>query len=135
MAFGAKQISPIDFDKSAAVGVDIPFSAPGVFRPNYTTKEAIKNNLINFFLTNPGDRPLNPSFGGGLRNFVFEQIVDDNLDFLKEQIQLKINENFTNINILGLEILKEEDNNSLNVKFNYSVINRGITDNLEIEFI
>ena len=39
MAFGARQISPIDFNKSAAVGVDIPFSAPGVFKPNYTTKE------------------------------------------------------------------------------------------------
>ena len=47
MAFDAQQIFPIDFDKSAAVGVDIPFNAPGVFRPNYTTKAAIKNNLIN----------------------------------------------------------------------------------------
>jgi hypothetical protein len=67
MAFDAQQIFPIDFDKSAAVGVDIPFDAPGVFRPNYTTKAAIKNNLINYFLTNPGERPLNPNFGGGLR--------------------------------------------------------------------
>ena len=56
MAFGAKQISPIDFNKSAAVGVDLPFNAPGVFRSNFTTKQAIKNNLINYFLTNPGER-------------------------------------------------------------------------------
>ena len=60
MAFGAKQISPIDFNKSAAVGVDLPFSAKGVFKSNFTTKEATKNNLINYFLTNPGERPLNP---------------------------------------------------------------------------
>jgi len=53
MPFDAQQIYPIDFDKSAAVGVDIPLSAPAVFRPNYTTKDAIKNNLINYFLTNP----------------------------------------------------------------------------------
>jgi len=65
MPFDAKQISPIDFNKSAAVGVDIPFTAPGVFKPNYTTSAAIKNNLINYFLTNPGKRPLNPSLGGG----------------------------------------------------------------------
>ena len=82
MAFDAQQIFPIDFDKSAAVGIDIPFNAPGVFRPNYTTKAAIKNNLINYFLTNPGERPLNPSFGGGLRAFIFQQITTDNLDFL-----------------------------------------------------
>jgi hypothetical protein len=51
MAFNTQQIFPIDFNKSAAVGVDIPFSAPGVFKPNYTTKVATKNNLINYFLT------------------------------------------------------------------------------------
>ena len=55
MAFGAKQISPIDFNKSAAVGIDIPFNAEGVFRLNYTTKTATKNNLINYFLTNLGE--------------------------------------------------------------------------------
>ena len=38
MAFNAQQISPIDFNKSAAVGVDIPFSSPGVFKPNYTQR-------------------------------------------------------------------------------------------------
>ena len=52
MAFGAQQIYPIDFNKSAAVGVNLPFNAPSVFRPNYTTAEAIKNNLINYFSTN-----------------------------------------------------------------------------------
>ena len=51
MAFEAQQIYPIDFNKSAAVGIDIPFNAEGVFRLNYTTKAAIKNNLINYFLS------------------------------------------------------------------------------------
>ncbi len=76
MAFDAQQIYPIDFNKSAAVGIDIPFNAPGVFRSNYTTANAIKNNLINYFLTNPGERPLNPTFGGGLRDFIFQQITN-----------------------------------------------------------
>ena len=71
MAFEAQQIFPIDFNKSAAVGVDIPFSAPGVFKSNYTTKEAIKNNLINFFLTNPGERPLNPYIWWRVKKFYF----------------------------------------------------------------
>ena len=76
MAFNAQQIYPIDFNKSAAVGVDLPFSDPAVFKPNYTTAAAIKNNLINYFLTNPGERYLNP-IGGGLRAFIFEQITTD----------------------------------------------------------
>ena len=135
MAFGAQQISPIDFNKSAAVGVDIPFNAPSCFRPNYTTAAAIKNNLINFFLTNPGERPLNPTFGGGLRDFIFEQIADDNLDSLEETITTQLQEFFPNVVIGDLEILRQEDLNTITVSLTYSVINTNISDTLEIDFI
>lgn len=67
MAFGVRRVYPNDLRPRVAIGVDLPFSDPAVFRPNYQTKDAIKNNLINFFLTNPGERVLNPLFGGGLR--------------------------------------------------------------------
>ena len=134
MAFGAKQIFPIDFNKSAAVGVDLPFSAPGVFKPNYTTKEATKNNLINYFLTNPGERPLNPTFGGGLRAFIFEQIVDDNLNFLKEEVEEKMKLFFPNIKINNLEVLNQPNTNQISVSLNYNIINTNITDTIEIDF-
>jgi phage baseplate assembly protein W len=134
MAFNAQQIFPIDFNKSAAVGVDIPFSSPGVFKPNYTTKNAIKNNLINYFLTNPGERPLNPTFGGGLRAFIFEQITTDNLDFLKERISSDLSTFFSNINIINLEILRQEDTNTITVSLSYNVINTNISDTIEIDF-
>ena len=134
MAFDVQQIFPIDFDKSAAVGIDIPFNAPGVFRPNYTTKAAIKNNLINYFLTNPGERPLNPSFGGGLRDFIFQQITTDNLDFLKERIQQDLNTFFPNVSVGDLKILRQEDLNIITVSLTYNVINTNINDTLEIDF-
>ena len=134
MAFDAQQIFPIDFNKSAAVGVDLPFNAPGVFRSNFTTKQAIKNNLINYFLTNPGERPLNPNFGGGLRSFIFEQISTDNLDFLKERISNDLRTFFSNIEINNLEILRQEDLNTITVSLTYSVINTNINDTLEIDF-
>jgi len=54
MAFDAKKIFPIDKKPSVAVGVGIPFAAPAVFTSTYTTQQAIKNNLINFFLTGTG---------------------------------------------------------------------------------
>ena len=134
MAFDAQQIFPIDFNKSAAVGVDLAFNAPGVFRSNFTTKQAIKNNLINYFLTNPGERPLNPSFGGGLRSFIFEQIATNNLDFLKERISSNLTVYFTNILINNLEILKQDDLNIITVSLTYSVANTNISDTLEIDF-
>ena len=135
MPFDAQQIYPIDFNDSAAVGVDIPFTSPGVFKSNYTTKNAIKNNLINYFLTNQGERPLNPSFGGGLRAFVFEQIASDNLDFLKERISSDLETFFPNVFIGNLEITKQEDFNVITVILKYNVINTNINDTLEIDFV
>jgi phage baseplate assembly protein W len=134
MAFEAQQIFPIDFNKSAAVGIDLPFSAPGVFKSNYTTKEAIKSNLINYFLTNPGERPLNPTFGGGLRDFIFEQISDDNMDFLEDRISNQIGTFFPNVNLDNLQILRQEDNNIITVSIDYSITNTNINDNIEIDF-
>lgn len=134
MAFNPQQIYPIDLNASKAVGVDVPFNGDAVFKSNYLTKDAIKNNLINFFLTNPGERYLNPTFGGGLRAFIFEQITSDNLDFLRENINDKLTIYFPNINVVDLIVSGQIDNNRINVTLSYSVINTNITDNLEIQF-
>ncbi len=134
MAFGAQQIFPIDLNKSAAVGVDLPLNANNVFRSNYTTAAATKNNLINYFLTNPGERPLNPSFGAGLRAFIFEQIATENLDFLQRDIESKLKIFFTNININNLEILRQEDNNTITIFLTYNIKRTNITDTIEIDF-
>jgi phage baseplate assembly protein W len=134
MAFGAKQIFPVDLNPRRAVGVNIPFSGEVAFTPNYLTKDAIKNNLINFFLTNPGERPGNPSFGGGLRQYIFTQIEQNNLDFIKEDIQDKINQNFPNISLDSIEILENIDFNSINVVINYSIPNTDINDELQLSF-
>ena len=134
MAFEAQQIYPIDFNKSAAVGIDIPFNAEGLFRLNYTTNAAIKNNLINYFLTNPGERFLNPTFGGGLREFIFEQISDNNIEFLEDRINSDLELFFPNIQIINLEILRNSGNNSITISLSYKVLNTNINDTIEIDF-
>jgi phage baseplate assembly protein W len=133
MAFNPQQIYPIDLNNSAAVGVNLPLNGSAVFISNYQTRDAIKNNLINFFLTNPGERPLNPTFGGGLRVFIFEQITADNLDFLREDINSKISTYFPNITIEDLIVTGQEDSNQVTVTLKYSVINTNISDTLEIQ--
>ena len=137
MAFGAVQIYPNDTRARVGIGVDIPFNEGGVFTPNYTTKEAIKNNLINYFLTNPGERPGNPTFGGGLRGFIFEQISQQNLEFLKEDISTKMREQFPTVNLVDLvvsEIDGDIDNNTVEVQMFYAVENTGISDELTLSF-
>jgi len=134
MAFGAKRIYPIDTKPGTGVGVAIPFNAPGVFKITYTTKEATKSNLINFFLTNKNERYLNPNFGGNLRAFIFQQINTGNLDSLKEDIQYQLGLYFPQVVIDTLEITSSEDYNQVNIVLKYNIKDTGLTDVVEIVF-
>jgi phage baseplate assembly protein W len=134
MPFNPQLINPIDLNPNLAVGVNLPFSGPSVFTSSYLTSQAIKNNLINYFLTNPGEIPLNPTFGGGLRAFIFQQISEDSLDGLEENIGLKLETYFPNVIINSLDILKNDNENSVVIQLRYSIANSNINDNLTFQF-
>ena len=127
-------ISPTDLRPDVGVGVDIPFNKPGVFSSNYTTKKSVRNNLINFFLTNTGERFMNPTFGGGLRNFLFSQAIDTNTNNLQQDIQEKINLQFPLVGIGQLIVTPTPDNNTVTINLSYFVKNTNIKDNITIEF-
>jgi phage baseplate assembly protein W len=134
MAFGARNIYPNDLRPSVGIGVDLPLNGSIAFTPNYQTKDAIKNNLINYLLTNPGERIENPSFGAGLRQYIFSQITNNNLEFIQEDLQGKINTNFPEISLDIVEVLQSVNTNTIQVKINYSIPNTGINDTLELNF-
>lgn len=134
MAINPRKIYPIDTKPSVAVGISLPLNKPSVFGSTYLTKDAIKYNLINFFLTNKYERYLNNNFGANLRAFIFEQITNGNIDFLKEDIQTKLNQNFSNINLISLSVNQFPDNNALQVIMEYNVPNTNIEDKIEITF-
>ncbi len=134
MAFGAIQQFPNDTRPRVGIGVNIPFNEGGVFTPNYQTKDAIKANLINYFLTNPGERPGNPTFGGGLRKFIFTQINSGNLDFLREDVQTKLKNIFPNIEVEELNVLQSADTNTITVQIFYIITNTSISDELLLNF-
>ena len=71
MAFNARKIYPIDTKPSVAVGIGLPFNGNAVFNSTYLTKDAIKSNLLNYFLTNQYERYLNNNFGANLKAFIF----------------------------------------------------------------
>jgi len=134
MAFGERQIFPNDLRPRVAIGVALPFSAPAVFNQTYQTKDAIKYNLVNYLLTNTGERIANPTFGAGLRNFIFEQIENDNLEGLEETIQMGIDQNIPNVIIDNLEVTANPDQYTVTVSLEYSIAQTGITDNVELTF-
>ena len=134
MAFRAPNQFVNDLNPRVGIGVNLPFNEGGVFTPNYQTADAIKNNLINYFLTNPGERPGNPTFGGGLRQFIFSQINGDNLDFLKDDVNEKIKTEFPLVEVQELNVISNPDNNEVTVQIYYNVINTAIEDTLNLNF-
>jgi phage baseplate assembly protein W len=134
MAFGAKRIFPLDTKPSVGVGVVLPFNAPAVFQTTYTTQESIKYNLINFFLTNQPERYLNPTFGGNLRSFVFQQITEGNLEGLQTNIENSLALYFPNVVVEEFTVTPNEDNNEVKINLTYSIQNTGINDAIEIQF-
>lgn len=134
MAFGERQIFSTDFQPNVAIGIDLPFNAPAVFRSTYESKDAVKVNLVNYLLTNPGERVANPSFGAGLRKFVFEQITEGNLEFIEDKIEEDIRNNIPNVNLQSVRVSANPDFNQVTVGISYSIAKTGITDNVDVTF-
>ena len=124
---------PIDQTPSVAVGYGFPMNGPAVFLPTYTTRNQIKANLINYLLTNKGERVFRPDFGANLRALLFEQIVDSTQDELLTSIQDNIGRFFPNIVIKEIKFDNQTDINTTNFILTYQIENFGIEDMINIE--
>ena len=134
MAFNPTQISPLDFQPSVGVGISLPFNQPGGFGTTYTTKDTIKADLVNYFLTNFGERPLNPSFGSNFQTRIFEAITENNITSLKDAIALDIKTYFPQVIVNQVTVSANEDYNTVTVSIVYNVKNTNINDTLEFNF-
>jgi phage baseplate assembly protein W len=134
MAVNIQQINPIDLQPSIGVGVGLPFSNSSVFNTTYTTREALKANLINFFLTGENERFLNPNIGVGIQATLFDQITSDIEDRVEQIIRTGVNIWFPTVTLNTLDVLTSPDSNTLTVTMKYSVRNTNIQDELVINF-
>jgi phage baseplate assembly protein W len=130
MAYGLKQISPLDLKPSTAIGVKIPFDAENVFSSVYTTKDQLKYNIINYLLTDPGERVFNPTFGAGLRARLFEQIDEQSFEEIEQSIRTQMENQFPQIQIVNLNVVPSPDYNSINIKFSYRLLTSNENDSV-----
>jgi phage baseplate assembly protein W len=134
MTFQTRKINPLDIDPNTGVGVGLEFQSKGVFQTTYTTQQAIKNNLINYLLTGPGERYLNPNFGLGLQKYLFEQLTSNTETSIEEDIQTAVREYFPSITIQNLTITQNPDTYQIYIQLTYVIgpVNLGVPDTLEI---
>jgi phage baseplate assembly protein W len=134
MAFNVRRINPLDLQPRKAVGVALPFQGRAVFNSTYTTKDATRTNLINFFLTAQNERVFNPRFGSGIRNLLFENLTQESIDIATENITQGLQIYFPQVEIRNLQLVPIYDENLVNFELKYGIRETGITDELTINF-
>lgn len=134
MAFEVKKINPLDLQPRKAVGVQLPFSSKSVFTSTFQTKEAIKTNIINYFLTGKGERFLNVDFGNSLQPLLFEQLTEDKIIEIQRQVRRDLQLYFPKVETTQFDVQASPDTNTVQFLLTYKVTDTNIQDEVVINF-
>src|SRR5210317_2398642 len=103
---GRKIVKDTPAYSNYAIGITLPLTfGENTFEQSFLTKDQVKSNIKNLLLTKRGERIMQPQFGSGLQELLFEQNVDD----LEEKIQSTIEDSisqwlpFVNIDEIDIE--------------------------------
>lgn len=134
MTYNIININPLDLQPSKGVGIKIPFDGSIGLNITYTTKEATKSNILNFLLTGKRERIMNPNFGAGIREQLFEQITSNNIENIEDVIKFGLNDYFPQVQLNNLTVNSFPDQNIIQIYFSYSIRNTNIQDEIIINF-
>ena len=114
---GTRRINPLDINNNVTIGVAFPLDETNMFTGTPTTKDQVKNNLINLLLTKKGERVNHPNFGVALQDYLFEQTI--NPDNIEEEINQQINIYIPEIFLVNTDTDFIPDEHTLNIKITY----------------
>ena len=127
---GTKRKNPLDINQNVSIGVAFPLDETNMFTGTPTTKEQVKNNLLNLLLTEQGERVNHPNFGIGLQKYLFEQTISQ--DSVEEKIRSQINFYIPEINLISADIDFTPDKHTLHIKITYEFNLDGVQDAITI---
>jgi uncharacterized protein len=134
MAFEVQKINPLDLQPRKAIGVQLPFSGRAVFNPTYQSRDAIKTNLINYFLTIRGERYLDPTFGTNLQALLFDQLTEDKVRQIDTLIRNEIRINFPRVEPVNISTIGDTNTGIVQFSMSYTVRDTNIEDEVVINF-
>ena len=92
----------------------------------------IRQNLKMLILTAPGERVMNPEFGVGIRNFLFQNYGSQTLNLIETRINDQVSQYMPVVNIQRVVFDSSAiDRNTLGLAIQYSIPDIGITEMLE----
>ncbi len=94
--------------------------------------EAVKRSIRNIVLTNSGEKPYIPEFGGNVKASLFENFTPVTVVTLKGQIETAIRNFEPRANLLKVEVTERIDSNELIVSIVFSILNSQDPITLEV---
>jgi len=83
--------------------------------------ESVKNSITTAFLTSPGDKILNPTYGVDLRQFVFEPIDDFTSEIIQDLIETQLPIMEPRVVVRDVSVIGDEDINQYNISLTIDV--------------
>jgi phage baseplate assembly protein W len=123
--------------KIVGIGINRNSDSAGIFAVNYTTLQQSKDNLINLILTKRGERIMQPEFGCGIHEILFEPMSREVIrDRVIDSIETAVALWLPHIAIKSIDVDVDDltvDNNRINVSIIFNLkVNQNISDSVQI---
>lgn len=95
------------------------------FKMNKNYIESVSQNVKMLLLTAPGERIMYPTFGVGLRNYLFENANDDTYSEIREKINQQVSTWLPFIEIISVDFSESEletSYSSLDIDMKYRIL-------------
>lgn len=123
----------VNTNKTKQVGISFPFDSGNVFTGTTSHKDQVKANLVNFIMTDKGERLYNPEFGTNLRSYLYSTVP--NVDTLIDSIRGDVQKHFMGVvHINDLQFDLDDSNNILSIYLDYYIIDSNTSDQIAINF-
>lgn len=127
IVLGQKLVQDTATFQDYAIGITLPIQIGNTaFNQSFTTKQQVSSNIKNLLLTKKGERLMQPNFGSGLQELLF----DFNDDRLAVKIEEVITESITNwlpyVSIKQIDVSQTNENkdrNQVEISITFGVAN------------
>ena len=122
---GTRLVKDTETYNDYAIGITLPIQITNTaFNQSFTTIDQLSSNIKNLLQTKKGERLMQPEFGSGLDEILFEQIDDDTKIQIEDAITSTMDKWLPYVNIEQIDIDASDslkDANTVNVSLTFSI--------------
>ena len=128
IVLGQKLVQDTKKYEDQAIGISLPIQIGNTaFNQTFTTNEQIKSNVKNLLLTKKGERVMQPEFGSGLQELLFDFNDDTLSGKIEDAITAALEQWLPYVTVEQIDVestSNNRDNNLVNVSVTFGLLNQ-----------